>query len=191
MLAEPITRLVYQRGEFDAESTDLVSTALFWFSFSLPFSGVNLLLTRTFFSLQRPWLVTRLSVGNLLINVVASVALLPLGIGGIVAGTAIADLAMAVAQAVVLRRELGGQLGMARTVHAVTRMLVAAAVFGVVAYGAWAALDAALGTGFVGQLVSVGGGLALGTAAYAAAVVRLGIPEARQLRSMFAGRLGR
>ena len=191
VLAEPITRLVYQRGEFDAESTDLVSTALFWFSFSLPFSGVNLLLTRTFFSLQRPWLVTRLSVGNLLINVVASVALLPLGIGGIVAGTAIADLAMAVAQAVVLRRELGGQLGMARTVHAVTRMLVAAAVFGVVAYGTWAALDAALGTGFVGQLVSVGGGLALGTAAYAAAVVRLGIPEARQLRSMFAGRLGR
>ena len=191
VLAEPITRLVYQRGEFDAHSTHLVSTALFWFSFSLPFSGVNLLLTRTFFSLQRPWLVTRLSVGNLLVNIVASVALLPLGIGGIVAGTAIADLAMAVAQAVVLRRELGGQLGMARTVHAVTRMLLAAALFGVVAYGAWAALDAALGTGFAGQLVSVGGGLALGTAAYAAAVVRLGIPEARQLRSMFAGRLGR
>ena len=58
VLAEPITRLVYQRGEFDAHSTHLVSTALFWFSFSLPFSGVNLLLTRTFFSLQRPWLVT-------------------------------------------------------------------------------------------------------------------------------------
>src|SRR5829696_1672125 len=35
VLAEPITRLVYERGAFDAESTELVSSALFWFSFSL------------------------------------------------------------------------------------------------------------------------------------------------------------
>ena len=35
----PIVRLVYQRGEFDAESTELTAEALFWFAFSLPFSG--------------------------------------------------------------------------------------------------------------------------------------------------------
>ena len=36
----PITRLVYQRGAFDAESTATRSSeALFWFSFSLPFAG--------------------------------------------------------------------------------------------------------------------------------------------------------
>ena len=63
MLAEPITRLVYQRGAFGAGSTDEVSEALFWFSFSLPFSGANLLLTRTFFSLQRPWFPTALAGG--------------------------------------------------------------------------------------------------------------------------------
>ncbi len=58
VLATPIVRLVYQRGDFDAQSTELVSTALFWFSFSLPFAGANLLLTRTFFSLQKPWTPT-------------------------------------------------------------------------------------------------------------------------------------
>ena len=36
----------------------LTAEALFWFAFSLPFSGWNLLLTRTFFSLQKPWLPT-------------------------------------------------------------------------------------------------------------------------------------
>ena len=60
-LATPITRLVYERGTFDAESTEQVSEALFWFSFSLPFSGANLLLTRTFFSLQQPWTPTALA----------------------------------------------------------------------------------------------------------------------------------
>jgi putative peptidoglycan lipid II flippase len=53
-LSEPITRLIYEHGRFGQTSTELVSSALFWFSFSLPFSGVNLLLTRTFFSLQEP-----------------------------------------------------------------------------------------------------------------------------------------
>ena len=36
VLSEPMTRLVYERGVFDATSTDLVSEALFWFAFSLP-----------------------------------------------------------------------------------------------------------------------------------------------------------
>ena len=42
----------YQRGEFNAEQTHVVAQALFWFAFSLPFNGIYLLLTRTFFSLQ-------------------------------------------------------------------------------------------------------------------------------------------
>ena len=89
-LREPITRLVYERGEFDADSTRLVAEALFWFSFSLPFAGINLLLTRTFFSLQRPWLPTALAVGSVIVNVVVALALYePLGIAGIVIGTAI------------------------------------------------------------------------------------------------------
>ena len=41
-----------------AHSTHLVSIALFWFAFSLPFGGINLLLTRMFFAVQRPWIPT-------------------------------------------------------------------------------------------------------------------------------------
>ncbi len=44
VLAEPITRLVYERGEFDAAATDLVSEAMLWWAFSLPFQGISLLL---------------------------------------------------------------------------------------------------------------------------------------------------
>ena len=72
VLAEPIVRLVYERGKFDAESTALTADALFWFAFSLPFSGFVLMLTRGFFSLQRPWTATKLAVGSLAINAVGS-----------------------------------------------------------------------------------------------------------------------
>ena len=58
-------RLVYQRGEFTPAQTTLVATALFWFAFSLPTNGLFLLLTRTFFSLQRPWMPTAIAAVNL------------------------------------------------------------------------------------------------------------------------------
>ena len=121
MLAEPITRLVYERGEFDADSTDLVAEALFWFSFSLPFAGANLLLTRTFFSLQRPWLPTALGGATLVINAVVALALYkPFGIGGIVFGTAVASAAMTVGAGVLpaprARRQLEGGATLAAVV---------------------------------------------------------------------------
>src|SRR5687767_3303603 len=75
VLSEPMIRLVYERGEFDASQTELVATALFWFAFSLPFNGMFLLLTRTFFSLQRPWLPTTISLLNLVVTALVSFAL--------------------------------------------------------------------------------------------------------------------
>ena len=190
-LAVPIPRLVYERGEFDAESTRQTAEALFWFSFSLPSSGINLLLTRTFFSLQRPWLPTGLAVGTLSLNVAVAVALYkPLGIGGIVIGTAAATAAMTVGQAAFLRRELGG-IELGRTLAALGQMLLAAAAFGGAAYGVWRGLDAALGRSLPAQAIAVGAGLAAGTAVYVGLVLAMRIPEARQIVDLFAGRLRR
>jgi putative peptidoglycan lipid II flippase len=192
VLATPIVRLVYQRGDFTAHSTDLVSTALFWFSFSLPFAGVNLLLTRTFFSLQRPWLPTALAVGNMAIDVVVSVALYkPFGIAGLVLGTVAGNVGMTLGQTWRLRELLGGTLEGRRTLTAVVQMLGASALLGLVSYGVWWGLDQALGRSLPAQIVSVGAALAAGVGAYVAAVLAMDIPEARQIRTLVAGRLKR
>ena len=109
VLSEPMIRLVYQRGEFSPFETPLVATALFWFAFSLPFNGLFLILTRTFFSLQRPWTPTWIAGVNLVITAAAAFAFYkPFGVAGIVAGTAIATAVSVVAQALVLRRPLEG-----------------------------------------------------------------------------------
>jgi putative peptidoglycan lipid II flippase len=190
-LPEPITRLVYQRGEFNTASTDQVAEALFWFSFSLPFSGFNLLLTRTFFSLQRPWTPTGLAGVTLLINAGVSAALYgPMGIGGIVLGTVVATIAMTVGQAAYLRRRTGG-LELPATIDATVRIVFASAVLGGVAYGIWWALDQALGRSLLAQLISVGGAITIASAVYAALVLALRVPEARQIVDLFAQRLRR
>jgi putative peptidoglycan lipid II flippase len=190
VLAEPITRLVYQRGAFNTASTDEVSTALLWFSFSLPFSGVNLLLTRTFFSLQRPWLVTKLSGVVLVLNVAVSIALAgPLGIAGIVIGTVVSTFTMTLLQARLLRIELHGRLEAGRTLRAIGRMLVAALALAAVSYGVWWTLDDILGRSLPAQICSVGLGLATGVAVYSAVVLALRVPEAQRIARLVRERL--
>jgi putative peptidoglycan lipid II flippase len=190
-LSTPIVRLVFERGEFNVESTKLTAQALFWFSFSLPFSGFILLLTRSFFSLQRPWVPTTLAVGSLAINAVGSYVLAgPLGIGGIVLGTILSNIALVLCEVVWLRNALGG-FETARTLRALAGMLVGAAVLGGVAYGVWWGLDDLLGRSLIAQIVSVGTGLSAGGAAYAGVVLGLRIPEARQVLDLFASRLQR
>jgi putative peptidoglycan lipid II flippase len=190
VLAEPIIRLVYQRGEFGPVATDLTSTALVWWSISLPFQGVSLLFSRTFFSLQRPWATTALAGLNLVVNAAVAAALYgPFEIAGIVLGTVVGTVAMCVAQGWVLRGELGGIEGR-RTLGAAARMLAAAALLGGVAYGVWYGLDEALGRGLVAQIVSVGAALVAGFGVYAAAVWAMRLPEALQIKRLLISRGG-
>ena len=190
VLSTPITRLIYQHGAFGPSSTELVASALFWFSFSLPFSGVNLLLTRTFFSIQKPWITTGIAALNLTVNVAVSVALYkPFGIPGIVIGTVVSSAAMTFAQAHFLRRQLHGRLEGRHTVKVVLQIVFASALLAATSYAVWWALDQALGTDIVAQIISVGGGLAAGALVYGAAVWAMRIPEARQIEAVIARRL--
>jgi len=190
VLSEPMIRLVYQRGEFTPAQTDLVATALFWFAFSLPFNGLFLLLTRTFFSLQRPWVPTAISAGNLAVTGLAALVLYgPFEVAGIVAATAIATAASVVAQVVVLRSHLG-RLELGRLAWTTARVLAAAGALAAVSFGVWDLLDTVLGRGLAAQIVSLSVGLAAGAVVYGLAITLLRIPEAQQIWAIFRRRGG-
>jgi putative peptidoglycan lipid II flippase len=181
VLATPMIRLIYQRGEFTPEQTTLVATALFWFAFTLPTNGLYLLQTRTFFSLQRPWMATSIAGLDLVVSTLAALALYkPFGIGGIVAGTGIGTTAAAAVQTVVLRHEFGG-LELGRLLSASLRIVVASAALAAVGYGVWDVLDQALGRGLIAQIVSLGSGLATGALVYLALAKLLHIAELDQI----------
>jgi putative peptidoglycan lipid II flippase len=181
VLSVPMIRLIYQRGEFSPSQTTLVATALFWFAFSLPTNGLYLLQTRTFFSLQRPWMATGLATLDLVVSALGALVLYkPFGTGGIVAGTGIGTTAAVVAQAIVLRREFGG-LELKRLFATGVKITIAAALLAGVSYGAWDMLDSALGRGLLGQIVSLGVGLGLGGLVYFVAAKLMRIAELEQI----------
>ncbi len=189
-LAMPIVRLVYQRGEFTAYSTHLTSTALFWFAFSLPFAGVNLLLGRTFFALKRPWIPTKLAAMNMAVDLVVSFALYkPLGIAGLVIGTVAANVVMTWLQLRRLRTGFNGRLEGTQTMMITVRILIATAIMLAFAYPVWKGLESLLGLSLPAQIVSLGSAFVVATVVYGWLALRMRIPEARQIQSLVVGRL--
>jgi putative peptidoglycan lipid II flippase len=192
VLATPITRLVFERGHFDAQSTKLVSEALFWFAFSLPFAGINLLLTRTFFALQRPWIPTRLAAMNIVVDIIVSVGLYkPLGIAGLVIGTVVANAVMAVLQLHRLRIGFNGRLEGGQTTMITARIAIASALLAGVAWVVWYALHAVLGQSLLAQIISMGAAGGTGVWIYTRSVLVMRIPEAHEVNRLIRARLGR
>jgi putative peptidoglycan lipid II flippase len=191
VLSVPTTRLVYQRGEFTPQATHLVSHALVWWAVTLPFEGMTLLYSRTFFSLQRTWIMIAFAFTNLGVNAAVAAALYgPFGIDGVVLGTVAGTASMTFFQMYVLRHDLGGIEGGA-TASAVARMLAAGAALAGSAWVVWHVLDTALGRSLVAQIISLAAGIAVGLAVYAAGVLLLKVPEAGQIQRLVKGRLRR
>jgi putative peptidoglycan lipid II flippase len=190
-LSEPITELLYERGAFDSSQTDLVSEALFFFSFALPFAGLNLIFTRAFFSLQSPWVPTVVALGNLGVNAALDAALYgPLGIGGIPLSTAIVSLITTFVLGAVLRSRLGGLEGR-RMLSAAVRILTAGLLLVLTAIAMRELLEGFTSEAFLGRLVVVVGAGLAGAAAYVAAVFALQVEEAAQIRDLVRDQLAR
>ncbi|HMH46304.1 MAG TPA: polysaccharide biosynthesis C-terminal domain-containing protein, partial [Solirubrobacteraceae bacterium] len=160
--------------------------------FSLPFGGLNLLLTRTFFAVQRPWIPTRLAGINIVVDIVVSIALYkPFGIAGLIIGTVVANAVMTALQLQRLRIGFNGRVEGGQTTMITARIVVASALLAGVSWGVWRLLDGALGGSLAAQIVSVGGAAAAGLFVYVRAVLAMRVPEAHQVHRLIVNQLGR
>jgi putative peptidoglycan lipid II flippase len=183
VLAEPIVRILFQRGHFAPSQTPVVAAALAAFSAGLVFNGAMLMLNRAFFSLQSNWVPTVVALGNLGLNALLDFAFYRFGTWGIPLSTAICNVAGAAALLVLLRRRLG-RLDAATIGASTARIVAASAAVAVVSYAVWRPLDDALGRSFGAQVVSLGAALAAAAAAYAAGCRALGVREMQALLSL-------
>jgi putative peptidoglycan lipid II flippase len=183
VLAEPIVRLIYERGEFSSQQTPVVAAALAAFAVGLTFNGTMLLLNRAFFSLQSPWLPTAVALGNLALNALLDWAFYGFGTWGIPLATTVVNIAGTAALLELLRRRLG-RIELRESIGAFGRIVLASAVLAVVAYGSWRALDEGLGRSLAAQIASVGVALVAGTLAYGLSCRALGVRELQALRSL-------
>jgi putative peptidoglycan lipid II flippase len=183
VLAEPLVRLVYERGAFDPDETTVVAQCLAAFSIGLAFNGMMLMLNRGFFSLQGPWPPTAIALVIVVLNTALYFALYPVGAWGVPLAIALANIAGVAMLAVALRRRLG-RLELGPTVSSFARVLGACAVLAVVSFGVWWLLDDALGRSFAAQALSLGAALTVGAVVYIGLCRALRVPEVATLLSL-------
>jgi len=180
VLAEPIVRLVYERGEFTAEDTVIVAQCLQAFSLGLVFNGWMLILNRSFYAVQTNWTPTAIALGAVVLNAVFDTLFYRLGIWGIPLATSTVNVAAATVLLVMMRRRVGLE-HVGRTLGVVALVACAAAVAAAAAVGVWYGLDAWLGESLIAQLVSLGAGFAAGGLVYFGAARALGLSELEAL----------
>jgi putative peptidoglycan lipid II flippase len=183
VLAEPIVRLLYQRGDFTPDQTPVVAAALAAFSFGLAFNGAMLMLNRAFFSLQSPWTPTAVALGNLGLNAALDAVFFRLGTWGIPLATSVVNIA-GTAALLALLRPRGGSPDVPQTLRSAALITVASALAAGAAYGAWYGLDQALGRALGSQILSMAGGLLASMAAYLVSCRLLGVRELQALLSL-------
>jgi putative peptidoglycan lipid II flippase len=183
VLAEPIVRILFQRGHFHPAQTPVVAGALAAFSAGLVFNGAMLMLNRGFFSLQSNWVPTAVALGNLFLNAVLDAIFYRFGVWGIPLSTAVCNFVGTWALLVFLRRRLGRIEGGA-IASTTIRVAVASTVVAAVAWTVWRPLDSALGRSFPAQVVSLGTALAAAIAAYVISCKLLQVRELDALLSL-------
>ncbi len=137
LLSEPIIRLIYQHGKFDAESARAMAQLLALFAIGLPFFSVSSLTTRAFYAVKDTLTPVKVGAVSFVINIGLSWFLKNwLGAPGLV----IASTTAVVVQTIVLQRLLARQLpGMTfgalwRTIG---KVLLATIGMGAVVAGGW------------------------------------------------------
>lgn len=144
VLREPLVALLFQRGQFDAASTQTVAFALAFYAPGLFALAVTEILTRAYYALHDTRTPVLIAVATVAANVALSLAFIgPLAHGGLALAATLANSAEAVVLVVLLRRRLAG-LDDYRVVTSAARAILAALIMGLVLTWLWSALSSIL-----------------------------------------------
>jgi putative peptidoglycan lipid II flippase len=184
LLRTPIVAMLFERGAFTAESTELVAWALLWYAVGLPAHAVLEVVVRSFFALKdtlRPVLVSLVAMGlNIVFSVTLTLAFDRLGwppVGGLALANSLATTIEATTLVILIRRRLDG-LAWQQIRSGVLAGLGASALM-TVGLTAWLAVTQGRGDWVVGL-----GGVLLGGSLYYIAARMLRAPEANELPRM-------
>ncbi|MGI6551889.1 MAG: murein biosynthesis integral membrane protein MurJ [Bacillota bacterium] len=180
VLREPVVRLLFQRGAFDAAATDLTAGALFYFSAGLWFLAANTLLTRAYYALED--LKTPVAAGLAAIgsNLLFSFIFLPvLGHQGLALANSLAAGVNAFLLFLLLWRQLPGgrEAGLGRSL---VKMLAASLLMGWLVQGFWRLVSAGVTASWWGEMSLLLAAAALGAAFYLLALLASRVEEAYQ-----------
>lgn len=183
VLRVPLVRLVFERGEFGAESTALTSQALLFYSLGMVGFGVQEILNKAFYSTQDAKTPMAIAMGGIALNVLLCFALvkgLHVGLGGLALSASAASVVIALALLVTINRRY--HLTDRGFILLLLKLLVCGAAAGLGAWYAGTLLD--FGASLFGKLMNLAVPGTVGVIVYLAATLLLRVEEVTGIVSL-------
>jgi len=175
MLRTPITRVLFERGQFGPAETTATAQALLWYALGLTAFSASRITAQVFYAVGQPSLAVCSGLVAVAVNIVAALALMmPLGHGGLAAASSIGALVNLLSLLWLARRRFGRLGGRALVVSFARTLLACAPLAGVcaLALSVWPE-----GSRQSVQALWLGGTIALGALAFWGAAGLLRAPE--------------
>ena len=159
VLGPAIGTVIYGHGRTDVSAARTIGEVLAFSAFGLVPFAITMLQLRVFYAVKDARTPTMINLGMIVVRVVFSLlAALVLAdrnlVAGLLVATSLSYVVGAIAGEMWLRRRFG-RLDTARTIRASVRFLVMSVLAGLAAWLVLVLVTGALGTGFVGSLVSI------------------------------------
>ena len=197
VLGEPIIRLIYERGQFDAADTTMTAWALTGYTIGLTGYAAIKILSPAFYALDDTKTPMIISLCSIAVNAVASFLfremLAPFNLGhvGVALATSSVALVNFFALAFLMRKKIESIEG-TKILSAFARISLASALLSFVSYFSYRFLHSFFGAGnFLFKLIEVFVPIALGGACFIIAAKILGVAELNQAYNAFARKFGR
>jgi putative peptidoglycan lipid II flippase len=191
LLRQPITAMLFERGKFEARSTEMVAWALLWYTAGLVGHAIVEILSRAFYALHDTKTPVSVGVTAMGLNAIFSfgfaAAFARLGWmphGGLALANSLATAIEAAILFYLMGRRLDGING-ASIAHGVGQFSLAALGM-IIATLVWMQFAANLNPWLLGL-----GGVAVGGLAYSAGILLLKVPELQMLLGLARARLAR
>lgn len=178
ILSTPIIRLFYERGQFDAQSTALTSTALFSYSFGMLGYGMQEMANKGFYALHDGKTPMKVALGGIVVNIALSiifVKVLRIGLAGLAISASVAANIIGFSLLYKLNKRTKGGIITKDFLSFAIKTALSTAIMGVAVYGVH------LFTSDMNRVVDVVLPAVVGATVYFALCAILGVEEIREL----------
>lgn len=191
VLATPIVRLLFQRGEFDARATSMTSIALIMYSIGMVAFGLRDILGKVFYALQDTKTPMINGAMAMLMNIVLNIILVKyLQLAGLALATSISAIVCIFLLFGNLKKKIG-YFGQDKIIKTTVKSIVSAVVMGFVTHFTYNMLSNLLGAGFIKEVISLTISVGFGAITYGILVILLKVDEIKVITNMMNKKLNK
>ena len=191
VLAAPIVKLLFQRGEFDARATSMTAIVLIMYSIGMVAFGLRDILGKVFYALQDTKTPMINGAMAMIMNIVLNIILVKyLELAGLALATSISAIVCIFLLFVSLKKKIG-YFGQDKIIKTTIKSILSAVAMGVITYFAYNMVSNLLGVGFIKEAISLAVSVGVGAITYGIFIVILKVDEINIITDMINKKLNK